>query len=64
VTYWVFSGLYGRGFAGEAAVPVGGEDMDSEKTEMAIDSSYTVHFTVKVKKTESERFRVVPAIFL
>jgi hypothetical protein len=60
VTYRIFSGLYGRGFAGEAAVPVGGEDVDSEKSEMAIFITGT--YTVKVKWPGSERFRVVPTI--
>jgi hypothetical protein len=35
-TYRIFSGLYWRGFAGETAVPVGGEDVHSKKAEMAI----------------------------
>jgi hypothetical protein len=43
-TYWIFAGLYGRRFAGEAAVPVGGEDVYSEKKKQKWQYTVPVHY--------------------
>ena len=39
VSYRIFSGLNGRGFAGEAAVPEGGEDVNPDNNKIIYRSS-------------------------
>jgi hypothetical protein len=54
-TYWIFAGLYGRRFAGEAAVPVGGEDVYSEKKNRNGNIQYPYTICTLCSNSEKDR---------
>ena len=53
--YRIFSGLNGRGFAGEAAVPEGGEDVNPDNNKIIYRSS------VEESKVSGSNFLLVSA---